>query len=576
MVGIQRLLIANRGEIAVRVVRACRELGISPVVAAEPADRTAFASSIADAVVVVSSYLHAESLVGAAVDAGTDAVHPGYGFLSEDPEFAEAVVGAGLRWVGPPASAMRLLADKVAARELARSAGVPVVPGSDGSDLSDAALERDARELGAPLLVKAAAGGGGRGIRVIDDLDDVRSALAAARAEASASFGDDRVFVERRMTPARHVEVQVAFDGRGNALHLGERDCSLQRRHQKIVEESPSPAVGPDLRASLGRCALAVATGAGYEGLGTAEFLLRDDGTWYFLEMNARLQVEHPVTEAVTGLDLVRIQLVVAGGEPLPVRDRDVHVTGHAIEARVYAEDPAAGFLPTGGRVELLDLPRWPGVRIDTALRQGDDVTLGFDPLLAKVVAVAESRPASLARLRAALQEVRIVGVPTNLGFLIDALDDAVVVEGRADVDWVESSWVANVPPLPGGVRAAANGADPWVAFGSGGVATPGVAVAGAHALYRGWSYQLADAGEDAAELAPPGGSLVAPMPASVRDVAVAVGDEVAAGQVVVTLEAMKMHMEVSIPSAGTVRAVHVRAGDVVAKGEVLLEVDEP
>jgi 3-methylcrotonyl-CoA carboxylase alpha subunit len=574
LVGIRRLLIANRGEIAVRVVRACRELGIAPVVAAEPADRAAFAAWIADAVVEVSSYLQVESLVGAADAAGADAVHPGYGFLSEEPAFAEAVVAAGLRWVGPPAGAMRLLADKVAARELARGAGVPIVPGSEGSDLSDDALERHARELGPPLLIKAAAGGGGRGMRAVDDLERLRPAVVAARAEASSAFGDDRVFLERRVTSARHVEVQVALDGLGNAVHFGERDCSLQRRHQKILEESPSPAVDPSLRASLGHAALAVAADAGYEGVGTAEFLLRDDGSWYFLEMNARLQVEHPVTEAVTGLDLVRIQLMVAGGEPLPVGEQDVRVNGHAIEARVYAEDPAAGFLPTGGRIELLDLPRWPGVRIDTALREGDNVTLGYDPLLAKVVAVAEDRAASLARLRAALREVTIVGVTTNLGFLIDVLSDPVVAEGRADIDWVESSWVADVPPLPDGVRAAGDRADPWVEFGDG-VPPPGVVVAGAHALYRGWAYELTDERDDAPAVAPLGGSLMAPMPAGVKVVAVAAGDDVAAGQVVVTLEAMKMQLAVSVPGAGRVRAVHVRPGDSVAKGQVLLEVDE-
>jgi acetyl/propionyl-CoA carboxylase alpha subunit len=574
MVGIQRLLIANRGEIAVRLVRACREVGISPIVAAAPDDRVSYASSIADEVVGVPSYLDAASLVAAAVDAGADAVHPGYGFLSEDPTFAELVVAAGLHWVGPPGAAMRRLADKVAARTLAREAGISVVPGSVGDDLSDRRLEREARELGPPLLVKAAAGGGGRGMRAVDHLDQLGAAIAAARVEAAAAFGDDRVFLERRMRGARHVEVQVALDVHGNAVHLGERDCSLQRRHQKIVEESPSPVVDADLRAALGRAALAIASASGYQGLGTAEFLVQDDRAWCFLEMNARLQVEHAVTEALVGLDLVRLQLLVAGAEPLPIRQETVNLRGHAIEARVYAEDPADAFLPTGGRVAALALPHWPGVRIDTALRQGDEIGLGYDPLLAKVIAAAEDRRTTLARLRAALQEVRIVGVATNLGFLLDVLGHPDVVEGRAGIDWVESTWTPSVPALPDGVRAIADPTDPWFAYGDGRT-HPDVTVAGGHAQYRGWSYELGFDDEGAVDLAPPGGSLTAPLPSGVRELHVGVGDPVAAGQVVVTLEAMKMQVAVSAPVAGTVRAVHVRAGDVVARGQPLVEVDD-
>ena len=577
MVELRRLLIANRGEIAVRIVRACRETGISPVVAVAPGEEASLAAEIADATVDVGSYLDAASIVRAGVEAGADAVHPGYGFLSEDPGFAELVLEAGLVWVGPAPEAMRALGDKVAARAVAEAAGVPVVPGSAGEDLSDDGLVEQAARLGLPIIVKAAAGGGGRGIRVVDDLAELPGALEAAREEAAASFGDARVFLERRLGKVHHVEVQVLLDAHGNAVHLGERDCSLQRRHQKILEESPSPAVDAEMRETLGEAAIAIAERAGYRGAGTAEFLLNGHGEWWFLEMNARLQVEHPVTEAVAGVDLVRAQLEIAAGAPLPFSQADVTLRGHAIEARVYAEDPANGFLPSGGRVELLELPRWPGVRIDTALRKGDVVGLGYDPLLAKVIAWAEDRSAAIARLRSALDGVRIVGLATNLGFLLDVLDRPEMHEGTADTEWVESAWIPEVPVLPEGVLATTAADDPWIAFGGAGLAAPrGVSIAGTHAQFRGWSFEIGNEDHEATELAPPGGSLVAPMPASVLRVEVAVGDTVAAGQVVALLEAMKIQVQVVAPAAGSVSAVNVAAGDVVARGEILIEVAEP
>ncbi|MEX1264658.1 MAG: biotin carboxylase N-terminal domain-containing protein [Actinomycetota bacterium] len=583
MVELRRLLIANRGEIAVRIVRACREMGISPVIAIGPGEQASLAAEIADAIVDVPSYLDAGSIVRAGVEAAADAVHPGYGFLAEDAAFAELVLEAGLVWVGPPPEAMRALGDKVAARAVAEAAGVPVVPGSAGEGLSDGALIEQAERLGLPLLVKAAAGGGGRGMRTVEELADLPGALAAAREEAAASFGDERVFLERRLGKVHHVEVQVLLDDHGNAVHLGERDCSLQRRHQKIVEESPSPTVDDAMRETLGEAAIAIAERAGYRGAGTAEFLLGDDGDWWFLEMNARLQVEHPVTEAVAGVDLVRAQLAMAAGAPLGFDQGDVALRGHAIEVRIYAEDPANGFLPSGGRVDLLDLPRWPGVRIDTALREGDVVGLGYDPLLAKVIAWAEDRQAAIARLSAALDEVRIVGLATNLGFLLDVLERPEMRDGTADTDWVEAMWTPRVPVLPDDVIADRGISDPWIAFGAAGDAgdagrapTRGVTVAGAHAQFQGWSYEIADDEHEATELAPPGGSLVAPMPASVLRVEVAVGDTVAAGQVVALLEAMKIQVQIVAPAAGSVNAVHVVAGDVVARGEVLIEVVEP
>jgi acetyl/propionyl-CoA carboxylase alpha subunit len=575
MGAIERLLIANRGEIAVRIARACREAGVGVVALIGPGDEHAVHVSLADEAYPVTSYLDADAIVAAGVAAGVDAVHPGYGFLSERAGFAEAVLAAGLVWVGPPPDAMRSLGDKVGARLLAEAAGVPIVPGFAGPDLSDASLVRAAEGLGAPLLVKAAGGGGGRGMRAVDTLAELPEALASARHEAAAAFGDDRVFLERRMASVRHVEVQVLLDAHGSGVHLGERDCSLQRRHQKILEEAPALGVGAPLREALGRAALAIAREAGYEGVGTAEFLLDADGTWCFLEMNARLQVEHPVTEAVTGVDLVRAQLRVAGGEPLWITQDDVRPAGHAIEARIYAEDPAAGFMPSGGRIDLLSLPHWPGVRIDTALREGDVVQLGFDPLLAKVIARAEDRDACIDRLRAALAEVRLVGVRTNLGFLLDVLDRPEMRSGSIDTDWVAGTWVPAVPPLPEGVHAGSDAMDPWRSFGAPG-APAAVSVAGRHAQYRGWAYVLAVDELEPVAIAPPGGSLTAPIPASVSRVGVAVGDEVEAGQVAVVLEAMKMQLRIDVPVAGTVRAVHVAVGDVVTAGQSLVEVDEP
>jgi acetyl-CoA/propionyl-CoA carboxylase biotin carboxyl carrier protein len=568
MAELTRLLIANRGEIAVRIVQACRESGIAAIVAVTPGEVGA-AAEIADDRVEVGSYLDAGALVDAGVRAEADAVHPGYGFLAEDAAFAEGVIAAGLRWVGPSPDAMRVLGDKIQARWVAEAAGVPVVPGVVGD--ADHVIEA-AGALGFPLLVKAAGGGGGRGIRRVDRPEDLHDALRQAHDEAEAGFGDGRVFVERLLDGVHHVEIQVLIDEHGNAVHLGERDCSLQRRHQKIVEESPSPVVDVALRAELGQAAIAVARRAGYVGAGTAEFLVGRDGAWWFLEMNARLQVEHPVTEAVTGVDIVRAQLSIAAGRPLSLGATDLR--GHAIEARVYAEDPASGFLPTGGRVARLDLPHHPGVRIDTALREGDEVGLGYDPLLAKVIALAEDRPRALARLRSALADVHIVGVTTNLGFLLDVLGRPEVAEGAADTGWVERAWHADVPDLPAGVTASTDQHDPWVIFGAGTSGARDVTVAGIHAQFRGWAYLLADEALDATTFVPPGGSLTAPMPATVVRVDVVPGDHVTPGQVLAMLEAMKIQVQVVAPSNGTVASVLVRPGDVVARDQVLIELE--
>jgi acetyl/propionyl-CoA carboxylase alpha subunit len=566
---VRRLLIANRGEIAVRVIRACRELGIESVAACTEREAGSMAAQLADAVAPVDSYLDPSALAAAAVAAGADAIHPGYGFLSEDARLAEAAIAVGVTWVGPPPEAMRAVADKVRARALAEQAGVPVVLGATGDD---EALAAAARELGPPLMVKAAAGGGGRGMRAVDDLVDLPGAIAAAHQEAAAAFGDDRVFLERRIAGGKHVEVQILADVNGGVIHLGERDCSLQRRHQKVLEESPSPAVSDERRQQLGVAAVAIARAAGHVNAGTVEFLLLPDGTFRFLEMNARLQVEHPVTEAVTGIDLVHAQLAIADGGSVPEAP---DLRGHAIEARVYAEDPANGFLPAGGGVALLELPQWPGVRIDTALRDGDEITFDFDPLLAKVIAVADDRAACLARLRAALAAIQIVGVPTNLGFLLEILGQPDVAGVGVDTDWIERTWQGHAPPLPGGVRREpAADRDPWHAFTEEPAARD-VVVAGGWAQFRGWAYRIGGDELDPVDLPPPGGSLTAPMPANVRTVHVAEGDHVAAGDAMVVLEAMKMQTSVRTPAAGTVTAVRVREGEAVVAGQVLVEIED-
>jgi 3-methylcrotonyl-CoA carboxylase alpha subunit len=567
---VRRLLIANRGEIAVRVIRACRELGIESVAACTERELGSMAAELADAVAPVPSYLDATALASAAVEAGADAVHPGYGFLSEDATLAEAVIAAGLTWVGPTPDAMRALGDKVRARALAEHAGVPVVEGATGDDQT---LVAAARDLGTPLMVKAAAGGGGRGMRAVDDLVDLPNAIAMARQEAGAAFGDDRVFVERRIGAAKHVEVQILADTHGGLIHLRERDCSLQRRHQKVLEEAPSPAVSAELRERLGGAAVAIASTAGYVNAGTVEFLLLPDGSFRFLEMNARLQVEHPVTEAVTGIDLVHAQLAIADGGRVP---EEPTMRGHAIEARVYAEDPANAFLPAGGVVARLDLPQWPGVRVDTALRTGDAITFDFDPLLAKVIAFAKDRASAVARLRAALAATHIVGVTTNLGFLLEILDEADFVDGATDTDWIERTWHGVAPPLPDGAgqEPAASG-DPWYAFAPTPPARGDVVVADGWAQYRGWAYRVAGDELDPVALPPPGGSLTAPMPASVRAVHVTEGDRVAAGDAMVVLEAMKMQTTIRTPATGTVKAVHVREGESVLAGQVLVEIEE-
>jgi 3-methylcrotonyl-CoA carboxylase alpha subunit len=416
--------IANRGEIAVRIIRTLREMGLRSVALYSEPDRNAPHVRLADTAYPLpgsassETYLNVDRVIEACVAAGAEAVHPGYGFLSENAEFAEAVERAGLKLVGPPSGVIRAMGDKIEARSLMQRAGVPVVPGWSGTIDATTDLAALAREVGYPLLVKAAAGGGGRGMRRADDASQLQAAVTAARAEAAETFGDGRVFLERYLPRSRHVEVQVFADRHGNTVHLFERECSIQRRHQKLIEESPSPALDDDLRARMTEAALTAARAVGYENAGTVELILDESGEFYFLEMNTRLQVEHPVTELLTGRDLVRAQLLVAAGEPLPFRQDEIVRRGHALECRVYAEDPERSFLPGSGELQVYREPAGPGVRVDSGVTEGDVVSVYYDPLLAKVIVWAEDRPAALARMDRALAEFVILGIPTNLQFL--------------------------------------------------------------------------------------------------------------------------------------------------------------
>jgi 3-methylcrotonyl-CoA carboxylase alpha subunit len=420
----RKILIANRGEIAVRVARTCRAMGIPTVAVFSEADRDALHVREADEAAAIGpaeaarSYLDIEAVVGAARKTAADAVHPGYGFLSQNGDFADAVAAAGLTFIGPPGPVHRAMGDKKGARRLMAAAGVPVVPGYDGDDQQDATLLAEAARIGWPVMIKPSRGGGGKGMRVVTRPGDFAPALAASRREARAAFGDDVVVLERFVTRPRHVEVQVMADAHGAVIHLLERECSIQRRHQKVVEETPSPALTPESRAVLCAAGVAAARAAGYRNAGTVEFLLAPGGAFYFLEMNTRLQVEHPVTEAVTGLDIVRLQIEVAAGQPLPLAQTDVIGRGHALECRLYAEDPDNDDLPSPGRILLLAAPEGPGVRFDSGVAAGSEVTVHYDPLLAKVVTWGWNRAEAVERMAAALRRTAVLGVVTNLSRL--------------------------------------------------------------------------------------------------------------------------------------------------------------
>jgi acetyl-CoA/propionyl-CoA carboxylase biotin carboxyl carrier protein len=596
---IHSLFIANRGEIATRISRTCASLGIEAIVPA---------SEGPDALDLLSI----EAVVDRAKAAGADALHPGFGFLAESADFADAVIAAGIRWVGPPPAAIRAMGDKASARRLARKLGVPTLPGYDGSDQSDDALAAAAAEIGAPLLVKPSAGGGGKGMRIVNDLAQLPDALGAARREALAAFGDDRLILERFLEGPRHVEVQVLFDGEGNGVHLGERDCSIQRRHQKVLEETPSPAVDPTTRRRLTDAALTLGRAVGYVSAGTCEFLLADDGELAFLEMNTRLQVEHPVTEAVTGRDLVADQLRIAAGEPLGFDQADIRPIGHAIEVRLYAEDAEAGFLPATGRIEALRWPSGEGIRVDAGVSLGAEIGSRFDPMLAKIIASGPDRSTALGRLTAALDQTLVLGLTTNLSFLRWLVRRPEVIDGEARIDTLDriwpgdrterradipvAAWQAAAQLLGGGgwrlnarptIRLAADGAterdvavDPTVASGAEAVIVDGVVhvdVGGRSVAIRPAPPPDVDRAARAAAAHAQGGGpadVVAPMPGSVLNVHVAVGDTVATGDPVVTLEAMKMEHVVAATGPGRIADLAVKPGDQVTRGATLATIE--
>ncbi|MFF7972701.1 biotin carboxylase N-terminal domain-containing protein [Streptomyces sp. NPDC007905] len=623
------VLVANRGEIAVRVIRTLRSLGVRSVAVFSDADADARHVREADTAVRIGpapaaeSYLSVERLLEAAARTGAQAVHPGYGFLAENAAFARACEEAGLVFIGPSADAIALMGDKIRAKETVRAAGVPVVPGGRDPDLAEAA-----RELGAPVLLKPSAGGGGKGMRLVRDMSVLDEEIAAARREARASFGDDTLLVERWIDRPRHIEIQVLADGHGNVVHLGERECSLQRRHQKIIEEAPSVFLDDRTRAAMGEAAVQAARSCGYRGAGTVEFIVPggDPSQYYFMEMNTRLQVEHPVTELVTGLDLVEWQLRVAAGERLGFAQEDVQLTGHAVEARICAEDPARGFLPSGGTVLLLNEPEGDGVRTDSGLTEGTEVGSLYDPMLSKVIAYGPDRETALRRLRAALAETVTLGVQTNAGFLRRLLAHPAVVAGELDTGLVEREVDGLVSTdVPEAVYEAAAAvrlealqpaAEGWVdpfavpsGWRLGGTPKPPAfplrvtepvtySPRGSHTVtgdrvtvtldgvrdtfHRagdwigrdGDTWHVRDHDPVAASLtraAHAGAdSLTAPMPGTVTVVKVAVGDEVTAGQSLLVVEAMKMEHVVSAPHAGTVTELDVTPGSTVAMDQVL------
>jgi acetyl-CoA carboxylase biotin carboxylase subunit len=442
---IERLFVANRGEIAVRVLRTCRELGLTAVVGVSEADRDSLAAELADRSVVLgpahasASYLSVPTVVQAAIGTGCDAIHPGYGFLSENPALAEAAAGNGLRFVGPPADVIALAGDKLEARKVAAAAGLPIVPGCQVATLADA--QAFAADAGYPVLLKAAGGGGGRGIKLAGGPDELRGLFGMAQAEAAAAFGDDRLYVERFIRAARHVEVQVAADDHGAVVHLGERDCSTQRRYQKVIEEAPAPALDTAVRDALREAGVAFARAIGYRNLGTVEFVVDvESGSFYFLEMNCRIQVEHPVTEVVCGIDLVALQLRIADRLPLGFTQEEVAIDGHAVECRLVAEDPARGFAPSPGRIERFDVPELPGLRVDTHCRPGTEITPYYDSLMAKLIAHAPDREGALATMSLALERLEVTGVQTNQALLAELVGHERFVAADLTTKWLEET----------------------------------------------------------------------------------------------------------------------------------------
>jgi len=579
----RRVLIANRGEIAVRVIRACRELGIESVAVYSDADARSLHVALADRAVRIGaapaaeSYLSSDAILQAARETGAEAIHPGYGFLAENHRFAQACAAAGIVFIGPPADVIARMGSKTAARAIAAEAGVPIVPGETPADQDDETIAAAADRLGFPVLIKPSEGGGGIGMKTVHEASSLPSAIAQARREAAAAFGDGTLYVERLIERPRHVEIQVVADHHGGIVSLFERECSLQRRHQKVVEEAPSPAVTPALRERMGRAAVALARAARYRNAGTVEFLVEssgDEARFYFLEMNTRLQVEHPVTEQTTGVDLVRVQIAVAAGEALPWRQEELRQRGHAIEVRVYAEDPAQHDLPQAGRLLLYREPSMPGVRIDSGVAEGAEISVHYDPLLAKLIAWGETREAARRRALAALRAYTIDGVRTNLPLLIGLLQHPRFVAGDLDtrlIDEERDHLLAGVAQdAPATAVEARVPRDPWTTLqgwrADGAYRRPAPAA----------TYTAAGSGGTGGSSHPhdDAAALAAPMPATVAAIHVEPGQEVRTGDLLLTLEAMKMELPIRAPRPGRVRTVACRPGELVQPGVALVELE--
>ena len=584
-----KVLVANRGEIAVRIFRTLRELGVGAVAVYSDADRGCLHTRLADEAFrvgpgpVAESYLRADALIEAALRAGADAIHPGYGFLAESAAFARAVEAAGIVWIGPPAEAIELMGTKTAARAAMRAAGVPIIPGTTDPIGSAAEIIALGGELGYPLIVKARGGGGGKGMELVRGPDEAERAFEAATRQGLRFFADDAVYVERFLEGPRHVEVQVLADAHGNVIHLGERDCTIQRRHQKLVEETPSPAVDEALRARIGSIAVNAARAAGYRSAGTIEGLLTEDGSYYFMEMNTRIQVEHTVTELVTGIDLVREQIFVAAGRPLSVRQEDVVLRGHAIECRINAEDVSAGFLPGPGRITRYEEPSGPGVRVDSGVRAGDEISDLYDPMIAKLIVHDVDREHARRRMLRALAEFRIEGVPSLVGFHRALLEHPAFKAGEPCHGLVESQELAQrsealssthrTTLLP--VASDGNG-PPRTEARVLEVEVEGRAVSVRfHAPEAPWA-DLArrHAAREARGATGDSGAITSPMQGTVLKVAVSEGETVEPGQVLCVIEAMKMENEIAAPTGGLVSALGVAVGDAVATGQILCRID--
>ena len=568
-----KVLVANRGEIAVRIFRTLRELGIGTVAVYSEADRGSLHVSAADEAYLVGpgppaeSYLHQERILDAARRAGAEAVHPGYGFLAENATFARACKEAGIVWIGPPPEAMELMGSKIAARETMERAGVPIVPGTTEPVESVEELLGLGEEFGWPLAIKASAGGGGKGLKVVAAAAEAERAFASARREGESYFADPTVYVEKLIGDPRHVEVQVLADRHGNVVHLGERDCTIQRRHQKLVEETPSPAVTPDLRERIGETAIAAARAVGYEGAGTIEGLLAPDGSYYFLEMNTRIQVEHTVTELVTGLDLVREQVLVAAGEPLSFRQEDIRFAGHAIECRINAEDPANGFLPAPGVITAYSEPAGPGVRVDSGVREGSEVVGLYDPLIAKLCVWDADRERARLRMLRALEELVVEGVTTLVGFHRALLSHPCFIEGTTCHGVVDSLVPLGASRAPAALGGRLREQVVELEVDSRRYEIKLLRPEPPYAeLARRRRERAGGGGQHAAARE----AVVSPMQGTVLAVEVTEGDEVREGQVICIVEAMKMENEITAHRRGIVTGLSVAAGEPVKTGQVI------